>query len=145
MKPNDKTTTDQLGLSIARALNGQVDQLDPAIEARLRSARAAAVQAAHEARAPEFALQPAAAGLGSSHRQSGRWGWVLPVTVLVAGLVVIAHSQWLQQTLGLADRDASVLRDNLPPNAYGDPGFNEYLDEKTADETPPPDEDEAKP
>jgi Protein of unknown function (DUF3619) len=37
------------------------------------------------------------------------------------------------------------LKDNLPPNAYGDPGFNEYLDEKPQTETPPPDEDEAQP
>lgn len=144
MKPTEKTTTDQLGMHIARALEPQAEQLDPSIEARLQRARALAVQAAGEARVPALLLQPAAHGatLGAGR---GRWGWLLPTAVLVVGLVAISHSQWLQQTLGLADRDATVLRDKLPPIAYGDPGFNEYLDEKTADETPPPDEDEAKP
>ena len=69
----------------------------------------------------------------------------LPASVLIAGLLLLAHSQWVQETLGLADRDARVLRDDLPPNAYGDPGFNEYLDEKSEEETPPPDEEEAQP
>lgn len=149
MNTRNTKTSDQVGMSIARALRDQAEQLDPAVEARLRSARALAVQAAQEARAPELALQTAiaGAGVGASKpiRWGGRWGSLLPAAVLALGLVALAHSQWLQQTLGLAERDASVLRDSLPPNAYGDPGFNEYLDEKTGSETPPPDEDEAKP
>lgn len=142
MSDQDKTT-DRLGKPLATALLVRADRLEPQVEERLAAARAAAVQAAAEARqtAPALAL----AGAGSTQRGgSRRWTLALPAALLVAGLLALQHSQWLQQTLGLADRDAAVLKDDLPPNAYGDPGFNEYLDEKPQEETPPPDEDEAK-
>lgn len=146
MSEHSKMSTDLLGRQIAKALVTRAEQLDPAIEARLHSARALALQAAQDAHAPEAVLQattPLGAPAGQQARR--RWGLLLPAAVLLIGFVAIAHSQWLQQTLGLAERDARVLRDDLPPNAYGDPGFNEYLDEKTEDETPPPDEEEAQP
>lgn len=136
-------TTDRAGKALATALAVQAESLDPGIEQRLAAARSAALAAAMEARsAPELAL---AGNTGSVRGGNRRWTLVLPaVALLVAGLLGIQHSQWLQQTLGLADRDAAVLKDDLPPNAYGDPAFREYLDEKTETETPPPDEDEAK-
>lgn len=142
MSEQDKMT-DRLGKPLAAALLARAEQLDPEVEERLAAARTAAVQAAAEARqtAPELAL----AGAGKVQRGgSRRWTLALPAALLVAGLLALQHSQWLQQTLGLADRDAALLKDDLPPNAYGDPGFNEYLDEKPQEETPPPDEDEAK-
>ncbi len=145
-QPHPMTSADELGKAMAQALHARVDGLEPSVEERLRAARQAAVQAAMEsARAPELVLQAATAGTGSSGRHSGRWSWLIPAAILLVGMTAIAHSQWLQQTLGLADRDAAVLKDDLPPNAYGDPGFNEYLDEKPQTETPPPDEEEAKP
>lgn len=143
MSEQDKMT-DRLGKPLAAALLARADRLDPQIEERLGAARAAAIQAAAEARqtAPELVL---AGKAGQSQRGgSRRWTLALPAALLVAGLLALQHSQWLQQTLGLADRDAALLKDDLPPNAYGDPGFNEYLDEKPKEETPPPDEDEAK-
>jgi hypothetical protein len=140
------TTADDLGKAMAQALHARVDALEPSIEERLRAARQAAVQAALEtASAQKLVLQASLAGNGSSSRQRGSWSWIIPATVLLVGMTAIAHSQWLQQSLGLADRDAAVLKDDLPPNAYGDPGFNEYLEEKPQTETPPPDEEEAKP
>jgi hypothetical protein len=145
-QPHPMTSADELGKAMAQALHARVDGLEPSVEERLRAARQAAVQAAMEsARAPELVLQGAMAGTGSSGGQRGRWSWLIPAAMLLVGMTAIAHSQWLQQTLGLADRDAAVLKDDLPPNAYGDPGFNEYLDEKPQTETPPPDEEEAKP
>lgn len=141
-QPDKTTATDQIGRDLAGLLRTRAERLDPSIEQRLATARQAALQAAAEAqRAPELALVTAG---GKTSRQGGRWSLLLPATLLLGGLLVIAHSQWLQETLGLADRDATVLRDKLPPTAYGDPGFNEYLDEKPQTETPPPDEEEAK-
>lgn len=135
--------TDRAGKALATTLAAQVESLEPSIEQRLAAARAAALAAAAEARVmPELAL---AGGAGPVRGSNRRWTLALPaVALLVAGLLGLQHSQWLQQTLGLADRDAAVLKDDLPPNAYGDPAFREYLDEKTETETPPPDEDEAK-
>lgn len=145
-KPDTTTTasTDRLGQEMAQALLSRAEKLDPTIEARLASARKSALQAAAEAqRAPELVLQTAGASL-STGRQRGRWSLLLPAAVLVIGFAALSHSQWLQQTLGLADREAALLKDDLPPNAYGDPGFNEYLDEEPKSETPPPDEEEDK-
>jgi Protein of unknown function (DUF3619) len=142
-----KTTADDFGKQLADVLHARVDQLEPTVEARLRAARQAAVQAALEKQpVPETSLQPAMAGGTRGSGGLGRWSLMIPAALLLVGLTALSHSQWLQQTLGLADRDAAVLKDSLPPNAYGDPGFNEYLDEKkTETETPPPDEEEAKP
>lgn len=140
---------DHLGRDMAAALLSRSEKLEPTIEARLATARQAALAAARDARsaqfAPEMALQSTTASGGRTPRQRAWLGWLLPASVLIAGLLLLAHSQWVQETLGLADRDARVLRDDLPPNAYGDPGFNEYLDEKSEEETPPPDEEEAQP
>lgn len=145
-EPSKKTAAerrDALGMALADRLRSQAEQLDPAIEARLSSARHAALLAAEETRrAPEQVLVAAGVGGAQAPRQRGRWTLLLPALLLVIGLGAISHSQWLRQTLGLVDADAAVLRDNLPPNAYGDPGFNEYLDEKTDSETPPPDEEQ---
>jgi Protein of unknown function (DUF3619) len=142
--PDKTTATDQVGRDLGGLLRARAERLDPSIEQRLATARQAALLAAAEAqRAPELVAVAAGVG-GKTARQGGRWSLLLPATLLLGGLLAIAHSQWLQETLGLADRDATVLRDKLPPTAYGDPGFNEYLDEKPETETPPPDEDEAK-
>lgn len=140
---------DRLGRGLAAALLSRAEMIEPTVEARLATARQAALAAARDARslqeAPELALQASAAQGRMSPRQRGAMSWLLPVCVLVAGLLLLMHGQWVQETLGLADRDARLLRDDLPPNAYGDPGFNEYLDEKSEEETPPPDEEEAQP
>lgn len=141
-------TTDRAGKALAAALAVRAEHLEPALEQRLAAARAAALQAAAEARAQQLAPELAVAGGPRGQRQGGRgriWAWALPATLVVAGLLGLQQSQWLQQTLGLADRDAAVLKDDLPPDAYRDPAFREYLEEKTEDETtPPPDEEEAK-
>jgi len=52
---------------------------------------------------------------------------VLPLLVLVSGLALI--DQWVvhQQVLDAAEMDAQLLSDDLPPTAYSDPGFVEYL------------------
>jgi hypothetical protein len=51
----------------------------------------------------------------------------VPLLVLVAGLMLI--SQWTvrEQVLAAADVDTVLLSDDLPPDAYADPGFTEFL------------------
>lgn len=59
------------------------------------------------------------------------WGWrlasALPVVALALGLWGI--SQWYQnlQVQAAADVDMALLSDELPPAAYTDPGFEEFL------------------
>lgn len=59
------------------------------------------------------------------------WGWrlasALPILALVVGLWGI--NQWYQheQVQAAADVDMALLSDDLPPAAYTDPGFEEFL------------------
>lgn len=59
------------------------------------------------------------------------WGWrlasSLPMIALVAGLWGI-HTWYRHEQLQAAtDVDMALLTDDLPPSAYSDPGFEEYL------------------
>lgn len=83
----------------------------------------------------------------SQARQPGRgrrlddgplsWGWrlatALPVLALVAGLWLVHAYHAQEKVEAAADIDTAILTDELPPDAYADPGFQEFLrtDERT--------------
>ena len=46
---------------------------------------------------------------------------------LAAGLLLIEHWQSNAQIAAAAEIDANLLADDLPPGAYSDPGFVEFL------------------
>ena len=150
MKPNQITTSneqaiDRLGAALAKPLQHQADALPPEITARLEAARhqaLAAARATREASAVQLSGDGQAVlnGPGGKRRLGLAW---IPALVLVLGLGVLSQGQWLQQVLGLGEVDTELLKDQLPPNAYGDPGFNEYLDEENPKDPaaePPADE-----
>jgi hypothetical protein len=66
------------------------------------------------------------------------WFWrlasTLPAVALVAGLWGVGDWTRHEQVQAAADVDMSLLTDDLPPSAYVDPGFEEYL--KTDPEQP---------
>lgn len=66
------------------------------------------------------------------------WIWrlasALPAVALVAGLWGVGDWTRHEQVQAAADVDMSLLTDDLPPSAYADPGFEEYL--KTDADTP---------
>ena len=65
------------------------------------------------------------------------WGWklatALPVLALVAGLWMVHAYHDQEKVEATADIDTAILTDELPPDAYADPGFEEFLrgDERT--------------
>ncbi|MDH4450261.1 MAG: DUF3619 family protein [Rhodoferax sp.] len=63
-------------------------------------------------------------GLRSLLTQLGSW---LPLLVLITGMLVfgVAQDEWTAQEI--ADVDAELLTDALPPAAYTDPGFVQFL------------------
>ena len=73
------------------------------------------------------------AGSGSAILGFSRSVWwqriasVLPLAALVGGLVLIEDWQTRSQISVAAEVDAALLGDDLPINAYSDPGFVEYL------------------
>ncbi len=104
------------------------------ISERLRVAREQAVQRARLVResAPGRAQvagvsASGAAMLGSFGGWRQRFALVLPLALMVAGLVAIDRFTAREQVLAAADIDAQILGDALPPSAYSDPGFAEYL------------------
>lgn len=108
------------------------------IDERLRFAREQALAGAREAR--RLTVTPAAVavgGAGTAALAAGPSGdgapwWLrlsslLPLAVLLAGLLLIDHHYTQSQIEAAVEVDAALLTDDLPPEAYSDPGFVEYL------------------
>ena len=106
------------------------------ISERLRAARE---QAIAQRKQPVALLRTAAASAAAnSSRTLSWWGseggnwWrtvlsAVPVVALVAGLVVLNVSEDEHDMLEVAEVDAALLTDDLPPAAYADPGFAQFL------------------
>jgi Protein of unknown function (DUF3619) len=139
----DEQAQARFALRITAMLNESAQNLPNDVTERLRVARQNALQQAVAAR--KVALKPvvATSGLawawnrvlilagGPSGSDSSTW-WnklatMLPLVVLVLGLLAIQdlHSSRLISTA--ADIDAALLADDLPPDAYQDAGFLEFL------------------
>jgi len=52
---------------------------------------------------------------------------LVPLAVLLAGLVLIDSQYSRAQIEAAAELDAAILSDDLPPEAYRDQGFVEFL------------------
>jgi len=70
------------------------------------------------------------------------WGWrlasALPLLALVVGLWGINQWYQQQQVEALTEVDIALLSDELPPTAYTDPGFEEFLRVGASPEAPAP-------
>lgn len=128
----------RFGRRVAAALSEQqARQPRHDIDERLRFAREQALARAREARrlssAPALALGGAGAATlvaGSGDDDAPWWlrlSSLLPLAVLLAGLLLIDHHYTRSQIEAAAEVDAALLADDLPPEAYSDPGFVEYL------------------
>ncbi len=136
-----KLSADQQGARIAAHLFAATQDLPHDISERLRAGRVRAVSSRKMPVAqPAFSLQMAGAaallGFGDEGLTwRGRLAAALPLLALVAGLVVISVVQQDNRATEIADVDAALLVDDLPPGAYSDPGFAQFL--KTAVERTP--------
>ena len=107
------------------------------VDARLRFAREQALAVARQTRLSAAPVLVGVSG-GASVIGAGpdftpwwlRLGSLVPLAVLVAGLVVIDRHYTRSQIEAAAEVDAAILADDLPPEAYRDRGFVEFL--KTA-------------
>jgi hypothetical protein len=100
---------------------------------RLRVARQQAIQLA---RVRRLALIPAVATQSNGNGTlslGSPWWWrlstLLPAVALVAGLYGIQAWQESTQIHAAAEIDALLLSDDVPVDAYADPGFIEFLKE----------------
>ena len=120
----------RFGRRLAARLTESADALPHDVSERLRFARERALERARAATVASAtpASRPASAG-GSVGRPSFWWrlASVLPGILLVAGLVAIEMQHDDEVARTAADIDAALLSDDLPPTAYTDPGFAEFL------------------
>lgn len=103
---------------------------------RLRVAREQALQRARHARRAAAPAAAAAAvtlgGRGAAVLGGGPGWWqrlaaLAPLAVLVVGLLAVEQVAQYEQVQAAAEIDALLLADDLPPDAYSDPGFGEFL------------------
>ena len=121
---------------LAGLLTTQAQALPHDVNERLRFAREQALSRARQARlqtAGGTAVVATGGGTAALTGFSRLFGWwpqaasVLPLLVLVSGLLMIDRWVTREQVLAAAEIDAQLLSDTLPPTAYSDPGFAEYL------------------
>jgi hypothetical protein len=128
----------RFALRVVARLDERAAQMGPDVTERLRFAREQALEKARAARnaGVQAAEAPAQAGRstlawgGGPGDSSSLWvkiGSVLPLVALVAGLVLIQQWHARAQIDAAAEIDAALLSDSLPPSAYSDPGFAEFL------------------
>lgn len=125
----------RLGARLAAGLTTRAQGVPHDISERLRVSREQAVARARLSRRAAPASSAAVVGVSRSGVATfgGFSSWwqraasVLPLVVLVLGMVAIDHWSTREQVLAAADIDAQLLSDDLPPAAYSDPGFAEFL------------------
>ena len=131
---------DRFARRVAARLSEAAEATPPDIETRLRFAREQALQRARVVRQAAQVAEPvvamghagaAALRRGRGARPGGSWwlrlGSALPVVVLAGGLLLIHDWQSRSQIEAAADIDTALLTDSVPPDAYSDPGFAEFL------------------
>jgi len=129
-------TQDQFGLRIAAQLNSASLELPHDISERLRAARTRAVAARLK---PQTRLQTSTGAIHQNGAALLNFGgdeglniWsrlasLLPLIALVAGLAIIQNLMDDDRANELAEVDSALLVDDLPPAAYADPGFLQFL------------------
>jgi hypothetical protein len=141
----------RFGYRAAARLSESADALPHDIRERLKVARTQAlarrklakVTQASTAEANHTQVSVNADGTLSAHQtgpssgKSGKSGmgaglsalleWVLPAVVLAVALIGLSEWQHSQQISQTAEIDAAVLADELPTQAYTDPGFAQFL------------------
>ncbi len=124
---------DQVGQAIARQLNEHAIDLPHDISERLRVARMQAISLRKpepvRVLAPQLvpALGTSMGNLDEGLNLWSRLASALPLIALLFGLATIHIFQNEFRANEIAQVDAELLTDDLPPNAYTDPGFLVFL------------------
>lgn len=124
---------DRYGRQLAARLDASASALPHDISERLRVARLQAMDKYRAVQVREtvaLSLDGGVAMLGGGENDHGLWPRLVslvPLLALIAGLVTIQMVGTDQIAEDLAELDAAILTDDLPPDAYADPGFAQFL------------------
>lgn len=119
----------RLGTRLAGALSLASQSLPPGVDERLRVAREQAVARA-AARQDASVVGLGAGGAALLGRMAAWWprfGAMLPVVVLAVGGLTLADLKEREAVSVAVEIDTALLADDLPPEAYADPGFVAFL------------------
>ena len=129
-------TMDRFAHRIAARLDEGLADLPHEVTEQLRAGRMQALDrrkkpAALAVRRPASVLTRLGNSLALGGGDSGGWGYALmsaiPMLALVAGVVFMSTQQDESGAIEIAEVDAALLTDDLPPAAYADPGFVQFL------------------
>ena len=125
-KTNNLQAANELRVAyqIKRHLNGSLGEIGADQLERLRAGREQALTKQKKGSAL------AVAGGGSLGFDFGWAGQVVPLLVLLIGLLTMNYWQQNRYTEEVADIDAQMLADELPPSAYLDRGFDSWLKDR---------------
>jgi len=125
-----QSQVDQFGQASAALLRQGTQTIPQNIKDRLYAARMKALSV----RKPEKVRLQKHVLAGSSRNwtsgSNGLWdtvSWIAPLVVLVFGLIGIAQWQDDSRINDIAEVDAALLSDDVPPDAYADSGFMAFL------------------
>ena len=125
---------DRFAFKATAYLSAGTENLPHDISERLRAAREQAVSKRKIAKIQTAGsvvnLGGSAALSGGSFDGLGWWGRigaVMPLIALVVGMLTINSVQENSRAQELAEVDAALLTDALPPAAFSDPGFIQFL------------------
>jgi hypothetical protein len=132
----------RFGLRVAARLSENAANAPHDVSERLRFARESALARARELRTSAVAqaapsIQRAGGGIAALSFGGGTPWWLklasfAPLVMLIVGLTAIEKVHDRVQIAAAAEIDSALLADSLPPDAYRDAGFVEFL--KTSQE-----------
>lgn len=144
--------TEQFARKLTAHLSMSNTELPYVVTERLRAARVQALSARKRLGNPlqvrhtesATALLGNADGtlsLGAPHQDNTpiwlrRFLTALPLVALAGALTFIGIDQDSRATLDVAEMDAALLTSELPPAAFTDPGFQQYLLQASVSDTP---------
>jgi hypothetical protein len=125
---------DRFARQVAARLAAGTAELPYELSERLRAARVQALGRRKRAAALQTATTVSSSGSAATLILGGEpqslWNRIasaLPIIALAAGLIVVHTLENDRRASEVAEVDAALLTDDLPPSAYADPGFVQFL------------------
>lgn len=132
-KHHNQFMQDRFALKLTARLSDACDELPYEVTERLRAARVQAV-GQRKAAATQVVVGTADSGgvlsLHSGDEGFNLWNAIasaIPLLALIVGLLTINAVLSDERANELAEIDSALLTDTLPPSAYTDPGFAQFL------------------
>lgn len=124
---------ERYGYRVRQALNHGLKDIPPATSRRLEAARHLALS-----KQKQLAPQMALAGQGGSHFRIGSHipylKQILAVLALLLGMWISFYWHSVQYVTNLEEVDSALLTDDLPPDAFLDHDFFEWLLDDSSEE-----------